>query len=154
MTHSDDKDNSEMAQRLWIVKTTARTALGLVWIIEGLVPKILFVSPGEIELVRKSNLFWPTPEGMLVMIGVAEIIAGLWLLSGVMERIASLAVTIAMLALVAVVVTTDVTMLVNPLGGISKNLGLIACALSVWLLGPITPNATRAGKKAENHVRH
>jgi uncharacterized membrane protein YphA (DoxX/SURF4 family) len=137
----------EAARRLWTVKFTARIALGLVWIIEGVIPKILFVSPGEIELVRKSGLYWPTPEGMLAIIGAAEIIAGLWLLSGVKERAAALAVTIAMLVLVTVVVATDATMLINPLGGISKNLGLIAAAVTIWMLEPVSPKASRARKR-------
>lgn len=134
----------EIALRLWAVKVTARIALGLVWMIEGLVPKILFVSPGEIELVRSSNLYWPTPVGMLAMIGAAEILAGLWLISGKAERAAVLTLTIGMVGLVAVVVGTDATMLVNPLGGISKNLCLLACAIVVWCLSPITPKASLA----------
>ena len=127
-------------RRLWKVKLVCRLALGMVWIIEGIVPKILFVSAGEIELVRKSQLYWPTPEGMLILIGVAEIVAGVWLLTGIAERVAVAAVTLAMSALVLVVVITDVTMLANPLGGISKNLCLLACALVVWRLAPLVPN--------------
>jgi hypothetical protein len=81
---------------------------------------------------------------MLAMIGPAEILAGLWLISGKAERAAVLTATIAMLGLVAVVVGTDATMLANPLGGISKNLCLIACAIAVWRLAPLAPKASRA----------
>lgn len=139
---------ADLAHRLWAIKISARAALGLVWVIEGLAPKILFVSPGEIELVRASGLYWQTPERTLAMIGVAEIIAGLWVLSGLWERAAVLTVSIAMCGLVAVVVGTDARMLVNPLGGISKNLCLLACAIVVWRLAPVAPRASRAREQS------
>ncbi|MEW6207465.1 MAG: DoxX-like family protein [Acidobacteriota bacterium] len=142
-SHSDIESLARtVAPKLWAVKISARAALGLVWVIEGAVPKIFFVSPGEIELVRASSLYFHTPERTLALIGVAEIIAGLWVLSGLWERAAVLSVTIAMCGLVAVVVATDARMLVNPLGGISKNLCLFACAIVVWRLAPLAP--TRA----------
>ena len=52
--------------------------------------------------------------------------------------------TIVLSSLAAVVAATDPVSLANPLGGISKNLGLLACAAVVWALAPITPNASRA----------
>ncbi len=159
MKHSDEITNgsdneplrraADLASRLWVIKISARAALGLVWVIEGLVPKILFVSPGEIELVRTSNLYWQTPHRTLALIGVAEMIAGLWVLSGLMERAAVLTVTIAMCGFVGVVVGTDATMLVNPLGGISKNLCLLACAVVVWRLAPLAPKASRAREQSK-----
>ncbi|MCI0486668.1 MAG: DoxX-like family protein [Blastocatellia bacterium] len=134
----------DLALRLWSVKIAARIALGLVWMIEGLVPKLLVVSTEEILLAERSGFYWPTPEATLAMLGVAEIIAGLWLISGRAERLASALMTVAMFVIVAIVVATDPIQLANPMGGISKNLGLIACALAVWMLSPITPKASRA----------
>ena len=42
--------------RLWLAKAVARTALGAVWIYEGLVPKLLFTTRGELDLVARSHL--------------------------------------------------------------------------------------------------
>jgi uncharacterized membrane protein YphA (DoxX/SURF4 family) len=137
----------ELSLRLWLVKVVARVLLGVVWLTEGLVPKLLLVSPGEIELVRRSGFFWPTPLATLHALGVAELLAGLWLISGRAERVSVLIASLAMTFLASLVVLTDPTALANPLGGLSKNLGLLACALVVWMLAPITPSARRAGMK-------
>ena len=49
--------------------------------------------------------------------------------------------------LASLVAITDPAALANPLGGISKNLGLLACAATVWMLSPVTPSARRARKQ-------
>jgi uncharacterized membrane protein YphA (DoxX/SURF4 family) len=134
----------ELSLRLWLVKTATRVLLGLVWVLEGLVPKLLFVSPGELDLVRRTGLFWPTPAATLGALGAAEVLAGLWLISGVAERRTVVLLSLVMLFLVALVVGVEPSALANPLGGLSKNLGLLACALAVWLLSPVTPSARRA----------
>lgn len=138
----------EALGRLWLLKVAARTALGLVWATEGLVPKLLFVRPDEVALVRQSGLFWPSPEATLSGLGIAEVLAGIWLLSGHGERWAAALTSAAMLVLATLVATTEPRMLADPLGGLSKNWGLLACALAVLLLSPITPSARRAHPSA------
>jgi uncharacterized membrane protein YphA (DoxX/SURF4 family) len=137
----------ELSLRLWLVKVIDRVFLGLVWVCEGLVPKLLFVSPGEIELVRRSGWFWPAPLTTLHTLGAAEILAGLWLIFGRGERLSVLLASLAMTFLASLVAITDPAALANPLGGLSKNLGLLAAALAVWMLSPVTPSARRARKQ-------
>jgi hypothetical protein len=43
-----------------------------------------------------------------------------------------------------VAAATDPTLLVDPAGGLYKDLCLLACAAVVWMLAPITPKAARA----------
>ena len=127
-----------------LVKVIARTALALVWIYEGLVPKLLYVTQSEVDLVERSRLYWPTPAATLTALAVGEILGGLWLLSGKAERTAaalSLLLTITLGTLCAV---HEPALLHHPFGGLSKNLCLIACALVVYLLSRVTPNASRA----------
>jgi hypothetical protein len=133
----------ELSLRLWAVKTAARVLLGLVWVIEGLVPKLLAVSPGELELVRRSGLFWGSPSLTLGLLGAAEVLVGLWLIAGRAERRSVKLASLAMLFLAGLVAATQPTALTDPLGGLSKNLGLLACAVVVWALSPITPSARR-----------
>jgi hypothetical protein len=134
----------ELSLRLWAVKTVARVLLGLVWLFEGLVPKLLAVSPGELELVRRSSLFWASPSLTLGLLGALEVLAGLWLISGRAERRSVLLASLAMLVLAGLVAVTEPAALADPLGGLSKNLGLLACAVVVWALSPLTPSARRA----------
>jgi len=49
-------------------------------------PQILFLRAGEIGLVQSSHLVWRTPELTLQILGVAQTLAGLWLIIGLAER--------------------------------------------------------------------
>ncbi len=137
----------ELSLRLWVVKVTARCLLGAVWMYEGLVPKLLSVTSSEIQLVRSTGLFWPTPQVTLGMLGALEILAGIWLIRGRGERAAVGVATVVMAVCAGVVIAAEPAALADPFGGISKNLGLIACAFTVWLLSPLTPKASRANEK-------
>jgi hypothetical protein len=52
------------------------------------VPKILFLRADEIGLVRAYHLVWRTPEFTLQILGVAQMLVGLWLIIGIAERAA------------------------------------------------------------------
>src|SRR6476661_8565023 len=96
-----------MNTRLRIVKIISRIALGLVWFYEGLVPKILFLRADEIGLVESSQLVWRTPELTLGILGVAQMLVGLWLIIGLAERAAVFIATSWMLILIALVASGD-----------------------------------------------
>jgi hypothetical protein len=46
-----------MNTKLRMVKIVSRVALGIVWLYEGLVPKLLFLRADEIELVQNRVSF-------------------------------------------------------------------------------------------------
>jgi uncharacterized membrane protein YphA (DoxX/SURF4 family) len=118
------------------VERISRVALALVWVYEGLVPKMLFTTQMEIDLVERSGLYWATPRAMLFFVGICEILGGLWLLSGQATRLAA-ALSIALLVVVgAMCAVLEPPILYHPFGGLSKNLGLIACAAVVYRLAP------------------
>lgn len=131
-----DTSGADTAAALASVERTARVALALVWVYEGLVPKILFTTQQEIDLVERSGLYWPTPQAMLVFTGACEIFGGLWLLSGRATRIAA-ALSVALLLVVGTACAVlEPGILYHPFGGLSKNLGLLACAAAVYRLAP------------------
>jgi uncharacterized membrane protein YphA (DoxX/SURF4 family) len=123
---------------LRLIKETARVSLGLVWIYEGLVPKLIFLSahPDQIELARRSGLFWPTPEFTLMALGIAQVVAGVILVIGWAERAAVMAATLGMLVLIVLVATCKPPMLTDPYGALAKDICLVSCAMTVWLLAP------------------
>lgn len=86
------------------LKVVARLAVGFVWFWEGLVPKILRVTPVEIEMVTRSGFWLGSPEATLCGIGVAMILAGIILMSGVLERPAQVVATTSVLVLMVLVV--------------------------------------------------
>ncbi|MCH8852095.1 MAG: DoxX-like family protein [Planctomycetes bacterium] len=140
----EDGTTPELSRRLWLLKVSARVALGVVWILEGLLPKLLVVAPAELELVTRSGLVMVTPTFTLGLLGVAEIIGGAWLLFGKAERLAAMVAALAMLVIVGIVIAADPLAVASPFGGIVKNLGLAICSLVVLALVDRTPNASRA----------
>ena len=118
------------------VRIISRLALGLVWLYEGLVPKLLFVRPDQIELVARSGLYFGTPEFFLQLLGVAQVACGLWLLAGFRERLAVFVATTGMAILIVLVARANPAMLTDPHGALIKDLCLIACAFTVWTCSP------------------
>ena len=60
-----------MKPELRMIKITSRLALGLVWLYEGLFPKLLFLRADEVDLVKKCHLTWRTPESTFARRGFA-----------------------------------------------------------------------------------
>jgi uncharacterized membrane protein YphA (DoxX/SURF4 family) len=118
------------------VRIICRVALGLVWLYEGLVPKLLFVRPDQIDLVERSGLYFGTPELFLQLLGVAQVVCGLWLLAGFAERLAVFTATTGMVVLILLVARANPAMLTDPYGALIKDLCLSACAFAVWTLSP------------------
>lgn len=125
-----------MTTKLRAIKVISRVALGLVWFYEGLVPKILFLRADEIDLVRASHLVWRTPEFTLQILGVAQMLVGLWLIIGFAERAAVFIATLWMLILIGLVASGNPAMLTDPYGALVKDFCLVACAITVWTLAP------------------
>jgi uncharacterized membrane protein YphA (DoxX/SURF4 family) len=126
-----------MKTRLLTLKIISRLALGLVWLYEGLIPKLLFVRSDEIELVRSSGFVWKTPELTLEILGLAQVALGLWLIIGWAERAAVAIATLAMSILIVLVASGNPAMLADPYGALVKDFCLLACAVTVWMLAPI-----------------
>jgi len=131
-----------MTAKLHAIKLISRVALGLVWFYEGLVPKILFLRADELNLVRASHLVWRTPGFTLQILGVAQMLVGLWLIIGIAERAAVLIATFWMLILIGLVASGNPAMLTDPYGALVKDFCLVACAITVWTLAstPLWPS--------------
>jgi uncharacterized membrane protein YphA (DoxX/SURF4 family) len=118
------------------VRVVCRLALGAVWLYEGLVPKLLFIRPDQLDLVERSDLYFGTPERFLQLLGIAQIAFAIWLLAGVAERLAVSIGTLGMAILIVLVARNNPWMLTDPYGALIKDLCLIACAYAVWSLSP------------------
>ena len=118
--------------------TFSRLALGAVWFYEGLVPKLLFVRPDQVELVRRSGIYFGTPDFFLQLLGAAQVAFALWLLIGFAERLAVAIATLGMWILIVLVARANPAMLTDPYGALIKDLCLTACAYTVWTLSPLT----------------
>ena len=120
----------------------SRLSLGLVWFYEGLVPKLLFVRQDQVELVRRSGIYFGTPEFFLQLLGAAQVAFAIWLLVGFRERFAVAIATLGMWILIVLVAMANPSMLTDPYGALIKDLCLTACAYTVWSLAPLTARQT------------
>ncbi|HJY20889.1 MAG TPA: DoxX-like family protein, partial [Chthoniobacterales bacterium] len=129
------------------IKLITRIALGLVWFYEGLVPKILFLRADEIGLVRAYHLVWRKREFTLQILGVAQMLVGLWLIIGIAERAAGFYRYLWMLILIGLVANGNPSMLTDPHGALVKDFCLIACTITVWILAPIAESCGGAKRQ-------
>ena len=136
-----------MNPKLNAIKIISRIAIGLVWFYEGLVPKILFLRADEIDLVQTSHLIWRTPEFTLQILGLTQMLVGLWLIAGFAEPVAVFIATTWMAILIVLVASGNPSMLTDPYGALIKDLCLIACAITVWLLAPMVPQEAAVSNK-------
>ena len=132
-----------MNTKLHLIKIISRIALGLVWFYEGLVPKILFPRADEIGLIRASHLVWRTPEFTLQVLGLAQMVVGLWLLIGIAERTAVFLAT-AWMSVLIVLVASGIRRCSRI--ALMKDLCLVACAITVLTLAS-TPYGHRRERK-------
>ncbi len=123
------------------LKRLSRWALGLIWVYEGLVPKVLYAHtlPVQAGLVERSGIYHGSPEETLIALGFAQAAFGVILLVGWAERAMAALATLGMGVLIFLVAGNKPDMLVDPFGALIKDLALIACAITVWKLAPLVP---------------
>jgi uncharacterized membrane protein YphA (DoxX/SURF4 family) len=131
----------EDAARIQAARLLARWSLGLVWVYEGLVPKILFphAHPEQTALVAQSAFCFGTPQRTLLTLGAAQVALGLILLTGWRERAMAALATAWMAFLIVLVAAGRPQMLSDPFGALPKDLCLAACAAVIWLLPATQP---------------
>ncbi len=61
----------------------ARSVVGFVWIYHGAVPKLIFQHADELTIIRAAGASLESAPTIVNAIGVAEILAGIWVLSGI-----------------------------------------------------------------------
>lgn len=117
------------------VPVILRLGLGLLWLYEGIVPKWLFPPEAAIEVVAGTGLVPFRIPVFLKGLGVVEAGLGLTILAGLWVRgLATLQVGLVG-AFTAIIGWTLPASLSDPLGGLSKNLGVIGGALALYQAG-------------------
>ena len=131
-TTETENEAAAALKRIAKIKTAARLALGFVWVWEGLVPKMIAPMPLEFEMVRRSGWWIGSPEQTLWWLGLAQVIAGLAIMSGILERLAVLVASVSVVVLMVLVISTHPDALRDPFGGLAKDACLFVCAALVW----------------------
>jgi uncharacterized membrane protein YphA (DoxX/SURF4 family) len=134
-------------QTLNRLKTAARVSIGLVWIYEGLVPKIFFPDALQHDMVARSGLWLGPPEATLFWLGMAIAFGGLVIISGWKERLMALLSTLAVLVLMVCVIGTHPAALYDPFGGLIKDTCLFVCAAIIWWWPPSLRHTAVTGSR-------
>lgn len=113
----------------WIL----RGGMAVVWMTEGLVPKILFQQPMEVAVVANSGLVPMAPEAFLKLLGVAQLVSGVLalVLGGRLLRALLVAQVFALVVLPLLVSWQDPTLWVHPFGPMTKNVPIVFGTLMV-----------------------
>lgn len=112
-------------------KTLLRSGMAVIWITEGLFPKILFPSPDELATVHGSGLVPGDPARFLVFMGACQVASGLAALAlrGRAARLVLLAQAAALVFLPLLVSWREPLLWVHPFGPMTKNLPILAGTL-------------------------
>lgn len=124
-----------IAREGWTSRATwlLRAAMALVWMTEGLFPKILFQQPMELAVVANSGLVPISASVFLTIMGVAQVVSGVLalLLRGRPLRWLLWAQIIGLVLLPLLVSWQDPNLWFHPFGPMTKNIPLIIGTLGV-----------------------
>ena len=115
--------------------------LGIIWIFQGLIPKILFTYTGEIEILRKSGLFSGYEENILIVIGLAEIVFGIILIFIQRKTLHYLNI-LGLFLLTVGAICSDLMIFTLPFNPFSLNISMIALSIIAILNFSYLPKAS------------
>lgn len=119
----------------------ANITLGIIWIYQGLIPKILFTDTGEIEILRQSGLFSGYEENILTIIGIVEIAFGIALILIQRKPLQYLNI-LALLFLTFGAIFSDLMVFTLPFNPFSLNISMIALSVIAILNFSYLPKAS------------
>jgi uncharacterized membrane protein YphA (DoxX/SURF4 family) len=132
-------DGREASDRkLWTARAVPvilRLGLGFVWVYEGIVPKWLYLSPVEVEVVARTGMVPFQIPIFLKLLGLSEAILGFTILAGLWVRGFAVLQVGLLSAFTAIIGWTSPHYLVDPLGSLSKNFGLLGGVLALYRTG-------------------
>lgn len=115
--------------------------LGIIWIYQGLIPKILFTDTGEIEILRQSGLFNGNEENILTIIGIAEIAFGVALIF-IHRKVIQYLNILGLCLLTVGAIFSDLMIFTLPFNPFSLNISMIALSIIAILNFSNLPKAS------------
>lgn len=129
-----------------IVHWLIRFVLALVWIYQGLIPKLLFPQYGELQLLEQSRLFQGMEETILIAVGGLEIGFGAFILLWSPRWLYYLHIML-LLALSFISFQSDPTTWLAPFNPFTLNILLIVLSVIYLTIDSFVPKASRCRRK-------
>jgi uncharacterized membrane protein YphA (DoxX/SURF4 family) len=129
------RDAASPSRRADLLSLLLRVGLGITWLYAGAVASWPAPGPAEATIVGRAGLLTMSLPAFRHWLGPLEVALGVALLVGIWVRELAAIQVATLLMLTVIVGWTSPRYLTDPLGSLSKNLGLIAAALGQYLLG-------------------
>lgn len=126
-----------------LVHAVARLSIAVVFLYQGLVPKLLYRHPTELAMLLDAGLARSTAETVLVAIGLSEVAFAGVMLAAWRTRWPLAATVILMPAALAAVGCSSPGFLVTAFNAVTLNLSMAALAIVGWAASRDLPSATR-----------
>ncbi len=126
-----------------LIHAVARVSIAFVWIWHGLVPKLLYPSPDEVEMLTAASL----PIQLLPFIGLGEIAIGILALATWRWRFFFIGNVILMVAALTSVALQSPAYLFAAFNPVSLNAAVIALSIAGYIAYPHVPTASRCRRQ-------
>ena len=126
-----------------LIHAVARVGVALVFLYQGLVPKLLYRHPTETAMLIAAGLPAPAADVAVVLIGLGEVAAAGVLLAAWRARWPFATIAVAMAAALAAVAWTAPGTLPAAFNPVALNLATAALAVIGWVAGRDLPSAAR-----------
>ncbi|HLK13614.1 MAG TPA: DoxX-like family protein [Fimbriimonadaceae bacterium] len=137
----------EVARRHALIHLAARLGLAVVWVYQGLVPKLLFPQAGEAAIMRQANLPLLPPTTWLVIVGVLEVVYGVLVIACFRSRwVIGLQIP-ALVALSLAALLTTPKLFVGPFNPLTLNVALLALVAVALFAEQDLPSARGCRRK-------
>jgi hypothetical protein len=126
-----------------VVHACARVGLALIWVYQGLVPKLLWPGTGELQIMRQTGLFKGREPAAVRLLGGAEIASGVALLGLWRARWLFVLNVLALLGFTAATARTSRRLFLAPFNPVTLNLAMLILAIVGFVTGRALPSASR-----------
>jgi hypothetical protein len=126
-----------------VVHALARVVLAVIWVYQGLVPKLLYSDTGELRLLRRTRLFRGAEPVVLRLLGAGEIALGLGLLGLWRARPLLLLNALVLGGLTVGAARSTPALFRAPFNPASLNLAMAGLSVIGYLASRGLPSATR-----------
>jgi hypothetical protein len=137
-------DSPGQAAALFAIALLARVSLGVIWIYQGLVPKLIARHADEAALLSGTGFPAALLDRAMIGIGLAELLFGLVILMRPRWRWVFPASAVLMVPALLAVVAVDGRFLVAAFNPVSLNVAVVAIAVIGWIASADAPSAANA----------
>lgn len=133
-----------------IIQVVTQLTLAFIWIYQGLVPKLLAKSSGELEILRGSGLFSGYEELVLAGIGIVEILFGLLFVIARGNRRIHVVNIAALIVLTVAALFSQPLLFIAPFNPVTLNIAMIGLSIVALNNSTDLPNAGNCVRKQES----